>query len=161
MPLFFDHQALGDDFFVDLAETKFQYHIPPTGTILTNTIESAFIIAAFVGNIECGLCSVGQTVRELTEKVEKTPILAPKVVLMIGMQDILNGRELIDIISDYDYLMCLLLSKEVRVTVLTLIKPLKVYYTRSLSKRIKQLNRRLLHFTGNAYFLLTLGPVIL
>lgn len=27
-PLFFDYQALGDDFFIDLAETQFQYFIP-------------------------------------------------------------------------------------------------------------------------------------
>lgn len=27
LPLFFNHQALGDDFFVDLAETKFRYYV--------------------------------------------------------------------------------------------------------------------------------------
>ncbi|XP_060515896.1 uncharacterized protein LOC132695581 isoform X2 [Cylas formicarius] len=71
LPLFYKHQALGDDFFLDIADMKLGYYVPERGPKT------------------CGLCSSGQTITALTEKVRIAAHLAPRVVVMIGFQDLL------------------------------------------------------------------------
>lgn len=44
---------------------------------------------------KCGLCEVGQTIAELTEKIENVQQIAPRVVLMIGMNDLLKVKNCI------------------------------------------------------------------
>lgn len=96
--------------------------------------------------LECGLCSCGQTINELFEKVNKAQYMAPRVVVMIGMQDILDGRDLIDVFCDYRRLIDALRSRHVNVTLVTLVRPIRVHYTHRLDKRIRTFNRAVLKF---------------
>lgn len=88
LPIFYKHQALGDDFFVDIADTKMGYYVPQSRK-------------------ECGLCAAGQTIASLTEKVQKAPFLAPRVVIMIGYQDLILVRILGKFFLQF-YFLCLL-----------------------------------------------------
>lgn len=72
LPLFYNHQALGDDFLLDIADTKFGYYVPPNGPF------------------QCGLCACNQTINELIDNVHNARYLAPKAVVMIGIVDILQ-----------------------------------------------------------------------
>ncbi|XP_050314056.1 uncharacterized protein LOC126748716 [Anthonomus grandis grandis] len=117
LPLFYKHQALGDDFFVDIADTKLGYYVPANGPK------------------ETGLCAVGQTIAELTEKVRKAVNLAPRVVVMIGFKDLCNNQNVSSMMIDLKHLIQELKKKSTRVTLVTLIPSPKlpesqVYETR-------------------------------
>ncbi|KAL3290277.1 hypothetical protein HHI36_023625 [Cryptolaemus montrouzieri] len=106
LPILYKHQALGDDFFVDLADTK---------------------LGCYVADEEpkqCGLCRVGLTISELTEKLLTVQRLAPRVVIMVGMNDLLEGKNANNMILDLRKLIIELKSRNTRVTIITLIPSL-------------------------------------
>ncbi|CAG9855357.1 unnamed protein product [Phyllotreta striolata] len=115
LPLFYKHQGLGDDFLLDIADTKFGYYVPEE---------------------ECGLCSSNLTISELTEKVRNTQYLAPRVVVMIGLTDLLMHKNVNDMIVDLQELVKELKDRNTRITLVTLIPTPKMmnlssrYFTR-------------------------------
>lgn len=39
LPLFYNHQALGDDFLLDIADTKFGYYVPDQGNNIKSNLK--------------------------------------------------------------------------------------------------------------------------
>lgn len=89
LPLFYKHQALGDEFFVDIADTKLGYYVSEKGICCTEVCKKYLKKNEIAEPRQTGLCSVGQTIAELTKKVRQAENLAPRVVVMIGFQDLL------------------------------------------------------------------------
>ncbi|KAJ8923797.1 hypothetical protein NQ315_010379 [Exocentrus adspersus] len=128
LPLLYKHQALGDDFFVDIADTKLGYYIPENGPK------------------ECGLCAAGQTILDLTKKVQNAVYLAPRVVVMIGFQDLLCGRNVNNMICDLRQLVIELKRRNTRVTIITLIPSPKLPTLKRLKMRMDIYNRAILDY---------------
>lgn len=126
LPVLYKHQALGDDFFVDLADKKLACYISES--------------------LACGLCEVGQTISQLTEKIKKTSILAPRVVVMIGMNDLLQGRNINNMILDLSELVKELKKKNTRITLLTLIPSPKLKQSKKIQLRMEIFNKVILEY---------------
>ncbi|XP_066259945.1 uncharacterized protein [Euwallacea similis] len=133
LPLFYKHQALGDDFFVDIADTKMGYYVPDKGLKKT------------------GLCCVGQTIAGLTEKVRHAEILAPRVVVMIGFQDLLEGKSISAMIMDLRELVKELKKKNIRLTLVTLIPSPKLPNYQCFETRMDIFNRAILDYASDPY----------
>ncbi|KAJ8970008.1 hypothetical protein NQ314_001437 [Rhamnusium bicolor] len=128
LPLLYKHQALGDDFFLDIADTKLGYYVPA------------------MGPKECGLCTEGQTISGLTAKVKKAVHLAPRVVVMIGFQDLLWGQNVNNMIYDLRQLIIELKKKNTRVTLITLIPSPKLPKLKRLDTRMDIFNKAILDY---------------
>jgi len=131
LPLFYKHQALGDDFFLDIADTKLGYYVPERGPK------------------QCGLCSSGQTISGLTEKVRMAVNLAPRVVVMIGFQDIIDGQSISKMITDLRQLVIELRKKNTRVTLITLIPSPKLPRMQRFETRMDIFNRAILDYASD------------
>lgn len=79
-----DFQLLGDDFFLSVAHYELNYNFRPGHKVL-----------------QCGLCISGQTIADATRRVLNSSSINNSIVVNVGSVDLLHGRELIDIISDY------------------------------------------------------------
>nr|XP_023025755.1 uncharacterized protein LOC111513761 isoform X2 [Leptinotarsa decemlineata] len=128
LPLFYKHQALGDDFFLDIADTKLGYYVPENGPK------------------ECGLCIAGQSISDLTEKVKNAIHLAPRVVVMIGFKDLLQNRNVNIMIYNLRLLVEELKKKNTRVTLVTLIPSPKLPDLRKLRNRMDVYNKAILDY---------------
>ncbi|KAJ8968512.1 hypothetical protein NQ317_016160 [Molorchus minor] len=129
LPLLYNkHQALGDDFFVDIADTKLGYYVSENGTK------------------ECGLCAVEQTIADLTQKVKSAIHLAPRVIVMIGFQDLLWGRSVNNMIYDLRQLVTELKKRNTRVTLVTLIPSPKLPRKRIFEMRMEIFNKAILDY---------------
>ncbi|XP_056646910.1 uncharacterized protein LOC130451726 [Diorhabda sublineata] len=130
LPLFYKHQALGDDFLLDIADTKFGYYVPEGGPN------------------ECGLCASKQTIRELTKKVETIDHLAPRVVVMIGLTDLLMGQNVNDMIADLRSLVSELKKRNTRTTLITLVPTPKMLNTSKIFfNRMEIFNNAILDYS--------------
>ncbi|KAG5883741.1 hypothetical protein JTB14_008583 [Gonioctena quinquepunctata] len=129
LPLFYKHQALGDDFFLDIADTKLGCYVPENGPK------------------ECGLCVAGQSISDLTDKVRKAVHLAPRVVVMIGFRDLLQNRNVNMMIYDLRQLLRELKKKNTRVTLVTLIPSPKLPDSRKLHNRMDIYNKAILDYS--------------
>ncbi|CAH1153764.1 unnamed protein product [Phaedon cochleariae] len=129
LPLFYKHQALGDDFFLDIADTKLGYYVSENGPK------------------ECGLCISGQTIAGLTEKVRASVHLAPRVVVMIGFRDLLQNRNVNSMIYDLRQLINELKKKNTRVTLVTLIPSPKLPDMAKLRIRMDIFNKAILDYS--------------
>ncbi|XP_044766079.1 uncharacterized protein LOC123322233 [Coccinella septempunctata] len=128
LPILYKHQALGDDFFVDLADKK---------------------LGCYVSDEEpkkCGMCEVGLTIASLTEKVENAQQIAPRVVIMIGMNDLLMGRNANNMIIDLRKLVSELKKKNTRVTIVTLIPSPKLKMNKTLQIRMDIFNKSVIEY---------------
>ncbi|KAL1493059.1 hypothetical protein ABEB36_011198 [Hypothenemus hampei] len=128
LPLFYKHQALGDDFFVDIADTKLGYYVPDKGPK------------------QVGLCSVGMTIAELTEKVKKAENLAPRVVVMIGFQDLIANHSISSMITDLRQLVIELEKMCTRITLITLIPSPKLPISQRYRTRMDIFNRAIMDY---------------
>ncbi|XP_030756107.1 uncharacterized protein LOC115882281 [Sitophilus oryzae] len=128
LPLFYKHQALGDDFFLDIADSKLGYYVPDKGPK------------------ECGLCVAGQTISGLTERVKLAKNLAPRVVVMIGFQDLINGQNISTMITDLRQLVVELKKKNTRITLITLVPSPKLPKIRRLEIRMDIFNRAIIDY---------------
>ncbi|KAJ8949121.1 hypothetical protein NQ318_012869 [Aromia moschata] len=95
---------------------------------------------------ECGLCTVGQTISGLTEKVRNTAYLAPRVVVMIGFQDLQWGRNVNNMIYDLRQLVIELKKRNTRVTLITLIPSPKLPKSDRLQTRMEIFNKAILDY---------------
>lgn len=128
LPIFYKHQALGDEFFLDIADTKMGYYVPENGPK------------------ECGLCTAGQTISHLTEKVRNATFLAPRVVVMIGYQDLLMGQSVSDMIYKFRKLIIELKRRNTLVTIMTLIETPKMPPNENLRMRMDVFNKSILDY---------------
>ncbi|KAH1030041.1 uncharacterized protein LOC125505095 [Dendroctonus ponderosae] len=132
LPLFYRHQALGDDFFVDIADTKLGYYVPEKGPKRT------------------GLCAVGQTISQLTDNVSRAQHLAPRVVVMIGFQDLIDGSSISSMITDLRQLVIELKKKNTRITLMTLIPSPKMPNVPRFQTRLEIFNRAVLDYASDS-----------
>ncbi|CAH0562642.1 unnamed protein product [Brassicogethes aeneus] len=129
LPVFYKHQALGDEFFLDIADTKYGYYVPEKSR-------------------EIGLCCE-QTISELTEKVKFADYIAPRVIVMIGFVDLLRGSSVSQMISDLRQLVKELKKKNCRVTLVTLIPSPKLPFCQRLQRRMDIFNNAILDYTSD------------
>ncbi|XP_043269694.1 uncharacterized protein osk [Venturia canescens] len=92
-PLVNGKQLIGDDFFLQLA-------IRNVGaTVYRNGPCTA---------LSSGLCKSGQTIKECTRRLKKVEVLANKLVVMLGAEDIYRGHSSDEMIEDMEeLLLCL------------------------------------------------------
>ncbi|KAK9890408.1 hypothetical protein WA026_010498 [Henosepilachna vigintioctopunctata] len=138
LPVLYKHQAIGDDFFVDLADKK---------------------LGCYVVNIEktnmpgkCGLCEVGMTISDLTEKIENAERLAPRVVVMVGMNDLLKGRNANSMIIDLRKMVTELRKRNTRVTLVTLIPSPNLKRNPHINLRMEIFNKAILEYGTDLTF---------
>lgn len=79
---------------------------------------------------------------ELFEKVNKAQYTAPRFVVVIGMKDILDGRDLIDVFCDFRRLIDALKRKHVNMRI---VRSIRVHYTQGLDKRLRTFNHPVLN----------------
>ncbi|XP_045481616.1 uncharacterized protein LOC123685781 [Harmonia axyridis] len=128
LPILYKHQALGDDFFVDLADKK---------------------LGCYVSDEEpkrCGLCGVGLTIASLTEEIQNAKHIAPRVVVMVGMNDLLMGRNASNMIIDFRKLISELKKRNTRITIITLIPTPKLKINKNIQMRMDIFNNSLIEY---------------
>ncbi|CAG9764240.1 unnamed protein product [Ceutorhynchus assimilis] len=131
LPLFYRHQALGDDFFVDIADTKMGYYIPENGPK------------------QIGLCVAGQTIAGLTERVKSADHIAPRVVVMIGYQDLINDQSINSMVTDLRQLVVELKKRQTRITLVTLAPSPKLPNVPRFHWRMDIFNRAILDYSND------------
>ncbi|XP_050085124.1 uncharacterized protein LOC126570985 [Anopheles aquasalis] len=87
-PSFHKHQLVGDDFFLSIAKCELDYSFDQGHEIAMS-----------------GLCISGLTLAEAARRVEAAPYIASQVLVNVGTVDLLHGRQMIDLIQDFDMLM--------------------------------------------------------
>lgn len=117
---FYDHQLIGDDFFLSMAKMELKCRFLPGHRIL-----------------QSGLCISGQTIADATRRVLSVPNLSRKVIVNLGSVDILHGRDLIEIQHDFLVLIKTLEARGVT-PVVTTLAPLANYGHRTGTKHILQ-----------------------
>ncbi|XP_011305506.1 uncharacterized protein osk [Fopius arisanus] len=95
-PLVSNGQLIGDDFFLQLAIRELK---EPIWREWRN------------GPLHAGLCVSGQTVRDCIKALREVNIMSNKLVIMLGAEDIYQGREAAFIQEDYEELLELLSNK--------------------------------------------------
>ncbi|XP_035777443.1 maternal effect protein oskar-like [Anopheles albimanus] len=102
-PSFHKHQLMGDDFFLSIAKWELGYSFDRGHSIAMS-----------------GLCISGLTLAEAAKRVEVAPFIAPQVLVNVGTVDLLHGRQMIDLIHDFDTLMARFRERNVEPLVTTL-----------------------------------------
>ncbi|XP_015111705.1 uncharacterized protein LOC107037596 [Diachasma alloeum] len=95
-PLVSNRQLIGDDFFLQLAIRELKQ---PIWREWRN------------GPLHSGLCVSGQTVRDCIKALQEVEVMSNKLVIMLGAEDVYQGREASYIQDDYEELLELLTSK--------------------------------------------------
>lgn len=95
-PLVSNGQLIGDDFLLQLSIRELR---KPIWREYRN------------GPLHTGLCVSGQTVRECIKALREIDVMSNKLVIMLGAEDIFQGRESVFIQSDYEELLELLSTK--------------------------------------------------
>ncbi|VEN57187.1 unnamed protein product [Callosobruchus maculatus] len=132
LPLFYKHQALGDDFFLDIADNKLGYYVPDTGIK------------------QCGLCVSGQTIAQLLQRVKESEMIAPRVIVMIGFQDLLMGNNINNMIYDLKQLITELKNKNARVTLVTIPPSPKLPNSRKIRDRLCIYNQAIMDYSWSS-----------
>ncbi|KXJ73715.1 hypothetical protein RP20_CCG015184 [Aedes albopictus] len=82
-PLFCGMQMIGDDFFLSLARWELGFQYDPGHSIQ-----------------QSGLCISGLTIAEAADRVMKAPYINDRVIVNVGVVDILHGSEFVDMQHD-------------------------------------------------------------
>lgn len=106
VPNFCGWQMIGDDFFLSLARWELGYSFDPGHTIQ-----------------QSGLCISGLTIAEAVDRVTKATVLNDRVILHIGVVDLLHGHDYVDMQMDLLRLMRVFEERGVRV-ILTTLSPI-------------------------------------
>lgn len=106
VPNFCGYQMIGDDFFLSLARWELGYSFDPGHTIQ-----------------QSGLCISGLTIAEAADRVMKATFLNDRVIINIGVVDLLHGHDFVDMQQD---LLQLMKNFEMRgvYVILTTLSPL-------------------------------------
>lgn len=106
MPNFCGYQMIGDDFFLSLARWELGYSFDPGHNIQ-----------------QSGLCISGLTIAEAADRVMKATFLNDRVIVNIGVVDLLHGHDFVDMQLDLLQLMKNFENRGVYV-ILTTLSPL-------------------------------------
>lgn len=106
VPNFCGYQMIGDDFFLSLARWELGYSFDPGHTIQ-----------------QSGLCISGLTIAEAADRVMKATFLNDRVIVNIGVVDLLHGHDFVDMQQDLLHLMKNFKNRGVNV-ILTTLSPL-------------------------------------
>ncbi|XP_052889017.1 maternal effect protein oskar [Anopheles moucheti] len=102
-PSYHRHQLVGDDFFLAIAKWELGFSFD-RGHIIDMS----------------GLCISGLTLSEAATRVEVAPFIADHVLVNVGTVDLLHGREMIDLIHDFDQLVARFRERNVEPIMTTL-----------------------------------------
>ncbi|XP_049538468.1 maternal effect protein oskar [Anopheles darlingi] len=102
-PSLHKHQLMGDDFFLSIAKWELGYSFDRGHSIAMS-----------------GLCISGLTLAEAAKRVERAPYIASQVLVNVGTVDLLHGRQMIDLLHDFDMLMARFRDRNVEPLVTTL-----------------------------------------
>lgn len=105
-PMFCGLQMIGDDFFLSLARWELGFQFDPGHMIQ-----------------QSGLCVSGMTIAEAADRVIKAKNLNDRVIINVGVVDLLHGSDLVDMQQDLLQLMKNLDSRGVN-AILTTLSPL-------------------------------------
>lgn len=105
-PTFCGMQMIGDDFFLSLARWELGFQFDPGHTIQ-----------------QSGLCVSGMTIAEAADRVMKATYINDRVIVNVGVADILHGSDFVDMQQD---LFQLMKNLEIRgsTAILTTLSPL-------------------------------------
>lgn len=106
-PAFFGYQMIGDDFFLSLAKWEMGHQFNPEPSKIK----------------QCGLCISGLTLAEAADRVMKAPHINDRVIVNVGIVDILHGHDFVDMQQD---LLRLIKNLEIRgaTVLLTTLSPI-------------------------------------
>lgn len=82
-PKFCGMQMIGDDFFLSLARWELEFQFDPGHTIQ-----------------QSGLCVSGMTIAEAADRIMKATYIHDRVIINLGVVDILHGHEFVDMQQD-------------------------------------------------------------
>nr|ABC41128.1 oskar [Aedes aegypti] len=105
-PTFCGMQMIGDDFFLSLARWELGFQYDPGHNIQ-----------------QSGLCISGQTIAEAADRVMKAPYINDRVIINLGVVDILHGNDFVDMQEDLYQLKKNLENRGAR-AILTTLSPL-------------------------------------
>lgn len=122
-PNFCGYQMIGDDFFLSLARWEFGYTFDPGHTIQ-----------------QCGLCISGLTIAEAADRVMKAPYINDRVIVNIGVVDLLHGHDFIDMQQDLLQLVHNLESRGASVILTTLSPLANSFHIPGVTDRLQKFN---------------------
>ncbi|CAH1970016.1 unnamed protein product [Acanthoscelides obtectus] len=96
---------------------------------------------------QCGLCVSGQTIAQLLERVKNAEILAPRLIVMIGFQDLIMGNNVNNMIYDLKQLVTELKHKNARVTLVTIPPSPKLPNSKKLHERLRIYNQAIMDYS--------------
>uniref|UniRef100_A0A182MQQ1 OSK domain-containing protein n=1 Tax=Anopheles culicifacies TaxID=139723 RepID=A0A182MQQ1_9DIPT len=102
-PSYHRHQLVGDDFFLAIAKWELGFSFDRGHQIDMS-----------------GLCISGLTLAEAAKRVEMAPFIADHVLVNVGTVDLLHGREMIDLIHDFNQLVARFRERNVEPIMTTL-----------------------------------------
>lgn len=122
-PSYHRHQLVGDDFFLAIAKWELGFSFD-RGHIIDMS----------------GLCISGLTLSEAAKRVEVAPYIADHVLVNVGTVDLLHGREMIDLIHDFDQLVARFRERNVE-PIMTTLSPIANSGGRTpMAERLLKLN---------------------
>uniref|UniRef100_A0A182VS14 OSK domain-containing protein n=1 Tax=Anopheles minimus TaxID=112268 RepID=A0A182VS14_9DIPT len=122
-PSYHRHQLVGDDFFLAIAKWELGFSFDRGHQIDMS-----------------GLCISGLTLSEAAKRVEVAPFIADHVLVNVGTVDLLHGREMIDLIHDFDQLVARFRERNVE-PIMTTLAPIANSGGRTpMAERLLKLN---------------------
>uniref|UniRef100_A0A1B0CZN4 OSK domain-containing protein n=1 Tax=Phlebotomus papatasi TaxID=29031 RepID=A0A1B0CZN4_PHLPP len=124
-PHLYAHQMIGDDFFLSVAKLELGYLTVPGQRIQ-----------------QSGLCVSGQTVRGAIDRLCEMPVgdVDKQVIINLGSVDLMQGRDVLDIQTDYNRLLVLLKEMGIQAIVTTLPPIANHSYLSSMQHNWMKLN---------------------
>lgn len=122
-PDFFGFQMIGDDFFLSLARWEMNFSFDPEHKIQ-----------------QCGLCISGLTLAEAADRVMKATFINDRVIVNVGVADILHGHDFVDMEDDLYKLMKSFEIRGVSVILTTLSPIANCTHIRGISDRLLKFN---------------------
>lgn len=122
-PNFCGYQMIGDDFFLSLARWELGYTFDPGHTIQ-----------------QSGLCISGLTIAEAADRVMKASYINDRVIVNIGVVDLLHGHDFIDMQQDLLQLMQNLESRGASVILTTLSPLANSFHIPGVTDRLQKFN---------------------
>nr|CAI5837309.1 unnamed protein product [Callosobruchus analis] len=108
------------------------------------------IYAFYLGIKQCGLCVSGQTIAQLLQRVKESEIIAPRVIVMIGFQDLLMGNNINNMIYDLKQLITELKNKNARVTLVTIPPSPKFPNSKKIRDRLCIYNQAIMDYSWSS-----------
>lgn len=148
--LFYNHELIGDDFFLNIAHLDFRNNIEyiQTGSGYKgefdvdkqNTQIQKLIV--FVGRPikKCGHCISGQTIKDVTKMLKAKVKVSNCVILNIGSVDLLHGRDFIEMTEDFIHLYAQFEKRGIKPVITTVAPLANMCFSKEIQQRLQQFN---------------------